>query len=146
MAGGAGVEYYFGYKLPENDLICEDFRSRDRSWDYCRIALEFFQANEIPFWQMKNADGLIGNSSHANTKFCFAKADEVYLVYLPEGGTSTLDLSGVGGAFTVHWFNPRTGGPLAATTSVKTVQGGTIVDLGRPPAEANQDWLIVVRR
>jgi len=29
MAGGAGVEYYFGYRLPENDLVCEDFRSRD---------------------------------------------------------------------------------------------------------------------
>ena len=34
MAGGAGVEYYFGYSLPENDLLCEDFRSRDRSWDF----------------------------------------------------------------------------------------------------------------
>ncbi len=22
MAGGAGVEYYFGYQLPENDLVC----------------------------------------------------------------------------------------------------------------------------
>ncbi len=38
MAGGAGVEYYFGYQLPQNDLNCEDFRSRDRSWDDCRIA------------------------------------------------------------------------------------------------------------
>ena len=43
MAGGAGVEYYFGYQLPQNDLGCEDFRSRDKSWDYCRIALEFFR-------------------------------------------------------------------------------------------------------
>ena len=42
MAGGAGVEYYFGYKFPENDLLCEDWRSRDQSWDYCRICLEFF--------------------------------------------------------------------------------------------------------
>ena len=43
MAGGAGVEYYFGYKLAQNDLVAEDFRSRDKSWDYCRIALDFFQ-------------------------------------------------------------------------------------------------------
>ncbi len=42
MAGGAGVEYYFGYQLPEHDLNLEDFRSRDKSWDYCRIALDFF--------------------------------------------------------------------------------------------------------
>ena len=42
MAGGGGVEYYFGYRLAENDLVAEDFRSRDQSWDYCRLALEFF--------------------------------------------------------------------------------------------------------
>ena len=35
MAGGAGVEYYFGYQLLENDLVCQDLRSRDKSWDYC---------------------------------------------------------------------------------------------------------------
>jgi hypothetical protein len=49
MGGGAGVEYYFGYRLPENDLIAEDFRSRDRSWDYCRIALEFFTTTTFRF-------------------------------------------------------------------------------------------------
>ena len=43
MAGGAGVEYYFGYTLPQNDLRCEDFRSRERSWEYCAIALRFFR-------------------------------------------------------------------------------------------------------
>src|SRR5512139_2138637 len=42
MAGGWGVEYYFGYKLPQNDLACQDYRSRDQTWNYCRIALEFF--------------------------------------------------------------------------------------------------------
>lgn len=31
MGGGAGIEYYFGYKLPENDLVAEDWRSRDQS-------------------------------------------------------------------------------------------------------------------
>jgi hypothetical protein len=45
LAGGWGVEYYFGYKLPQNDLDCQDYRSRDKTWDYCRIALEFFPAS-----------------------------------------------------------------------------------------------------
>ena len=49
MAGGAGVEYYFGYQLPQSDLVCEDFRSRDKSWDYARYALEFFRDYRIPF-------------------------------------------------------------------------------------------------
>ena len=93
MAGGAGVEYYFGYKLPENDLNCEDFRSRDKSWDYCRIALTFFRDEKIPIAEMKNADALIGNAKDDNDKFCLAKAGELYLVYLPNGGSTDLDLS-----------------------------------------------------
>ena len=98
MAGGAGVEYYFGYELPDNDLVAENFRSRDKSWDYGRIALEFFHAQKIPFWEMKNADELVGNEKHDNSRYCFAKANEVYLVYLPTGNTTTLDLSNATGS------------------------------------------------
>ena len=145
MAGGAGVEYYFGYKLPQNDLLCEDFRSRDRSWDYCRIALDFFRENQIPFWEMKNADGLIGNTANDNSKYCFAKAGEIYLVYLPAGGTTQLDLNGVRGSFTVKWFDPRHGGTLLDGT-VNTVRGGETVTLDQPPRESHNDWLIVVRK
>ena len=112
MAGGAGVEYYFGYALPENDLVAQDFRSRDQSWDYCRIALEFFRAEKIPFWEMASANALLGNAKDDNSKFCLAKPGELYLVYLPSGGTTDLDLSGAQGAFSVNWFNPRAGGKL----------------------------------
>ena len=144
LAGGAGVEYYFGYQLPENDLICEDFRSRDRSWDYCRIAIEFFRDYKVPFWEMKNADALISNSKNDNSKYCFAKAAELYLVYLPNGGTTELDLSGASGKFAVKWFNPRTGG-ATQDGSVKSVTGGGVVALGNPPTDAGQDWVVLVR-
>lgn len=145
MAGGAGVEYYFGYALPENDLVAEDFRSRDRSWDYCRIALEFFRAEKIPFWEMTTANALIGNAADDNSKFCFAKSGELYLVYLPSGGSADLDLSGVKGTFSVKWFNPRTGGKLL-NGGVRTVKSGAKVSLGNSPADAAEDWLVVVRR
>ncbi|TWU56982.1 hypothetical protein Poly51_29020 [Rubripirellula tenax] len=145
MAGGGGVEYYFGYKLPENDLVCEDFRSRDTSWDYCRIAVTFFADNAIPFAEMTNADSLIGNIKNGNSKFCFAKQDEIYLVYLPNGGESSLDLSDANGAFTVEWFNPRTGGGLQQGT-VGRIAGGKRETLGPPPVDQDQDWLAVVRK
>jgi hypothetical protein len=145
MAGGGGVEYYFGYKLPQNDLVCEDFRSRDRSWDYCRIALDFFRDQHISFWETTNADALIGNDSHSNSRFCLAKTNELYLVYLPNGGKAELDLSTASGGFQVQWFNPREGGALLKG-SVAQVKGGAKVALGEPPADANEDWLIVVRR
>lgn len=143
MAGGAGVEYYFGYQLPENDLVCEDWRSRDRSWDYCRIALEFFRDNKIPFWEMKNANPLIGNEANENGKFCLAKEGQLYLVFLAKGGTTELDLSGAPGTFRVTWFNPRDGGALQ-DGSVRSVEGGRRVSLGSPPDDPAQDWLVVV--
>ena len=145
MAGGAGNEYYFGYQVDQNDIICEDWRSRDQSWDYCRIAIEFFHQNKIPFWDMKNADALVGNADNDSSKFCFAKTGEVYLVYLPSGGTTKLDLSGVTGKFQIHWFNPRSGGPLSKG-SVTTVNGGANVNVGNPPRDTEQDWLVVLRR
>jgi len=145
MAGGGGVEYYFGYKLPQNDLACEDWRSRDKSWEYCRIALEFFPAHKIPFWEMTNADALVGNAENNNIRFCLAKPGEIYLVYLPNGGTTDLDLGGVNGTFTVKWFNPRTGGALQ-DGSVKSVNAGGRVSLGAPPADPSEDWLVVVRK
>jgi len=145
LAGGWGVEYYFGYKLPESDLSCQDYRSRHQSWGFGRIAREFFPANKIPFWEMKNADALVGNPKHDNSKYCFAKVGEVYLVYLPSGGTTDLDLSGASGNLAVKWFNPRTGGALQEG-SVKTVQGGGKASLGNPSAEQNADWLAVIRR
>ncbi len=145
MAGGAGCEYYFGYQFAENDIVCEDWRSRDRSWDYCRIAIEFFHDNKIPFWDMRNQDELVGNAEHGNSTYCFAKPDEIYLVYLPKGGTTMLDLSQTKKKYDLKWFNPRTGGPLKSGT-VKSLSGGSEVSLGMPPEETNQDWLVIVKR
>jgi len=144
-AGGAGVEYYFGYKLPQNDLVCEDFRSRDKSWDYCRHALAFFRDNAVPFWEMQNADALAGNPDHDNSRFCFARPGALYVVYLPNGGAAELDLRAASGVFSVRWFNPRDGGPLVEGP-VRQVVGGASVSLGQPPADPDEDWTALVHK
>lgn len=145
MAGGAGVEYYFGYRFPQNDLNCEDWRSRDRSWNYCRIAVAFFRDHRIPFWEMANADALVGNPAHDNSRYCFAKAGTVYVVFLPNGGTTDLDLGESAAEFSVRWFNPRTGvsPPLGTVSRIK---GPGKVNLGSPPAEPDQDWVVWLSR
>lgn len=144
MAGGGGVEYYFGYQFVENDLVCEDWRSRERSWDYCRFALDFFRDNENPFREMINVDALVGNAIYDNRRYCFAKRDAIYLVYLPEGGSSELDLGDASGTFTVKWFDPRNGGPLR-DGSVTKIEAGAARSLGQPPGAIDDDWLAVVR-
>ncbi len=145
MAGGAGVEYYFGYKLPQNDLLCEDFRSRDKSWDYCRIAVEFFKSQGVPISEMVNVDALVGNPQHDNSCYCLAQTGQLYLVYLPQGGSRELNLDEAKGKFEVQWFNPRSGGALS-DGSVTAVDGGGSVSLGTPPSDPQEDWLAVVRR
>lgn len=145
MAGGAGVDYYFGYKMPQSDLTCNDFRSRAQSWKYGKIALDFFHNDNIPFWDMENDDAAVGNPTNSNSIYCLAKAGQNYVVYLPTGGDGTLDLTAIPGSFSVRWFNPRQGGDMIVG-DVRQVQGGKPVSLGSPPNGTSDDWVVVIRR
>lgn len=139
MAGGSGVEWYFGYKFAHNDLNCEDWHSRDHLWDMTRYAVEFFH-DHLPFTEMKHADQL----TDVENDYCFAKSDEVYAIYLPDGGTTNLDLGDNEDTFVIKWFNPRTGGDLHDGT-IKTIKGSGSVAIGLPPAETDKDWVALIK-
>ena len=109
------------------------------------MALDFFRDERIPFPEMEPADALVGNAAEDNRRYAFAKRGEVYLVYLPKGGTADLDLAGAPGRFTVAWLDPRRGGPLQSG-SLREVAGGTSASVGTPPSDPGDDWLAVVRR
>ncbi|AWB66288.1 hypothetical protein C2869_07515 [Saccharobesus litoralis] len=143
MAGGAGVEYYFGYRLAENDLKAQDLRSRHLSWRYAAHAVDFFQQHKIPVQRMRNQNHLLVKGQ--SKPYVLAADNEVYLVYLPVGGNSQLDLSQANGNFSLSWYNPRTGGKLIQT-SLKRLKAGTVVDLGNPPKDDKEDWLAVIRK
>jgi hypothetical protein len=140
MAGGAGVEWYFGYNFPNNDLNCEDWHSRDHLWDLTRYALEFFH-QYLPFTEMSHHDEL----TSAQDDYCFALPGQIYAIYLPHGGTTNLDLGDSSGTFTVRWYNPRAGGPLQMG-SVGEVTGPGSVAIGQPPQEPDKDWVALIIR
>lgn len=140
MAGGAGVEYYFGYDYPNNDLNCEDWRSRDRLWDQTRIALDFFQEHLL-FRRMRHANALVS----AAGAYCFAEVGERYAVYLPDGQTTNLNLEAFPFEFTVRWFNPRVGGPMQPGDTPR-IDGPGQASIGQPPANSPGDWLALVER
>ena len=122
MAGGYGVEWYFGYASPNSDLTCQNFRSRDLFWDQNRYALHFF-SKYIPFWDMEPADELLieGNKD----AYCLAKPDEVYAVYLPmDMETIDVNLGNSDITYTIKWFDPRNGGDL----------------------QLEKDWVILIQR
>ena len=141
LAGGAGCEFYFGYDHAQSDMTCQDFRSRDSFWKYCRHALTFFEENDFAFELMANQNALVsGNGDNANR--CLAKIGDTYLVQLRSGGTHTLNLTGTSGSFTVKWFNPRTGGPAIPAANL---DGGSVVSLGSPPDSPTEDWIGLVK-
>jgi len=67
------------------------------------------------------------------------------LVYLAEGGTTDVDLSDAKGSLTVKWYNPRIGGALLDGT-IKTVQAGKKVSIGKAPTESGEDWVVLIRK
>jgi hypothetical protein len=135
MAGGAGVEWYFGYNWPHSDLNAEDWRSRDAMWDQTRHALDFFRQH-LPFAEMAAADEL---THGART---LAKPGGVYAVYLPVGGATQLSLPDAA-TYSVQWYNPRAGGALQHGT-VTAVAGPGRPSIGSAPFSG--DAVALVRR
>ncbi|PSR53458.1 hypothetical protein AHMF7605_07925 [Adhaeribacter arboris] len=138
MAGGGGVEWYFGYRYPNSDLTAQDWRSRDQMWNLTRFALQFFK-QYLPFWQMHSADNLTADPND----YCLSLAGKIYAVYLPQGGGTTLNLGKNTGKYLVQWYNPRLGGALQ-TGSVRQITGPGIKSLGLPPEKNKQDWVCFI--
>lgn len=141
MAGGGGVEWYFGYLNHNNDLGCEDWRSRDRLWDYTRYALEFFHGH-LPFTEMESRDDLV---EAENQTYCLAKEGEIYAIYLAQAGNCLLDLRDTMDSFKVSWYNPKKGGQLQKGTVDQLTPGGK-VDIGLPTSELDRDWVALISR
>jgi len=137
MGGGSGVEWYFGSNYAHMDINCEDWRSRDRMWAQTRHALEFFR-RYLPFQDMEPDNTLVTGVTGA---YALAKGEQVYAVYLPAGGEARVRLGA--GSYSVDWYNPRAGG---AHVRGVTVRGPGEQSIGRPPAEAEKDWAVLIRK
>src|SRR5690606_18631244 len=87
MAGGAGVEWYFGYNYAHHDLTCEDFTSRENLWTLTHHAAQFFR-DYMPLPLVENYNAITSSSSD----YCFGKPGVAYAVYLPAGVTTNITL------------------------------------------------------
>lgn len=137
LAGGAGVEWYYGARSPHNDLNLEDWRSRDRAYKWTAHARRFFQQH-LPFWKMDGHNELL----EADDQFCFAEEGEVYAAFTPFGRPITLDLSAATGEFTVRWYDPRTGGDLIDMGERVSAADGLVSLV--PPGEG--DWAALIEK
>lgn len=142
MAGGAGVEWYFGWQnnSPDSDLSAQDWRTREGMYRQARIAREFFERH-LPFVRMTPANERVP----AGGVWCLALAGEVYAIYFSNGGGARFDLGPHPGLYEVRWFDPRNGGEAIPGT-LPWIRGPDLAWTGLPPREVERDWLCIVRR
>ena len=141
MAGGYGVEWYFGYASPNSDLTCQDFRSRDLFWDQNRYALHLFEKH-LPFWKMEPSDELTADGQ----SYCLAAENEAYAIYLHPGQKTTeINLGETEMNYTVRWYNPREGGDLQKG-SIENVEANSNASIGLAPNDIENDWVVLLKK
>jgi hypothetical protein len=64
----------------------------------------------------------------ASSGYCLAVVGSEYLVFVPGGGSVSVNLTAISGSRTVEWFNPANG----QVTAGGTVTGGRTVTLTAP--------------
>ncbi len=136
MAGGAGVEWYFGYKYDEADLNCEDWRSRDGLWDQTKEALEVF--NYMSVDKMSPMDHAIEGDA-----WCLGANGVGYIIYLPKKAPIMLDLSDDNNSYLIHYRDAATGTGLPTPGSDR-IWGGRKLEIEMPPFDELDDIVITL--
>ena len=136
MAGGTGVQYYFGTSVAESDLTLQDFRSRDTLWGQSKYALDFFKTNKIPIEEMESRNSLVSSGS-----LCLASDDLSTIVVYVKTGISAPTIQLNSGSYAISWYNPRAGGALSNGSIATISQSGS---LGSPPSDPAGDWVILL--
>jgi hypothetical protein len=128
MAGGAGVEYYYGYKTEQNDLNAEDHRTREVKYKEAAIAQQFFTALAVE--SMKANDELTASEED----YVFGNENQL-VVYLPKGVSTAINLPK--GSWSAKVFDPIKGGFKSTNVKIgKTISG----------PDKSQDWVLVLNK
>jgi hypothetical protein len=103
------------------------YDATDPRWERIRVNFGYAHAyaNQI------NLVAMVPHGELASTGYCLANPvahGASYLVYLPAGGSVSVDLSATSGTLAVEWFDPSTG----QTSLGSTVAGGSPVSLTAP--------------
>ncbi|WP_341938249.1 DUF5060 domain-containing protein [Marinimicrobium sp. C2-29] len=149
-AGAWGTEWYFGYQHEHSDLTAQDWRTRDLFWDQARHAVKFFALADVALSRAVSRDEVVSNAS------ALAEVGEFYIIYAKDASKAlTLRLLPGKADYSVQWFDPRNGGELQTGSitelrvdkEVTTYWGDmATVDLGKPPRDTENDWVILVKR
>ena len=92
--------------------------------------VDFFTTFE--WWKTEPHDELVNPGN-----YCLAVPGDIYVVYLPHGGSATIRLQA--GPYNAHWFNPSTG-------ERSDLPAGAGPVWTSPTAPDNNDWALLLQR
>jgi hypothetical protein len=119
---GANLALMDPYYYPESGI-----NPNDPTWVLTRANMGYARALLGRF----DTGALVPSTTLASSGYCLSNAAAtapVYLVYLPSGGSVTVDLTASPGTRTVEWLNPATG----VTTTGGSANGGAIRSFSAP--------------
>jgi hypothetical protein len=90
----------------------------DKYWDDIRDAM----GSTLTYANRMNLVAMTPQSSLSSTHYCLANSGTEYLVYQPDSGTFTVDLSG--GTYQYEWFNPSKN--RIGSSGTLSVSGGNL--------------------
>jgi hypothetical protein len=96
----------------------------DMRWDNVRASMGFVRR----YAERMDLAATEAHPELASTKQCLTHLGHEYLLYLPEGGETTVDLSAAPGKFRVEWMNPSDG----KTSAAEAITGGAKRTLKAP--------------
>ncbi len=133
-SGAAGIHYY----SHNGDIGVDNYTLYTSYYQRMEYAKNFFEDNNIPFWNLNNNDLAISSG------YLLTDNSDYYIAFLPNGGTTTIDISGTG-TYGVKWFNPRNGGDLQKG-SITSVSSGTNISIGSAPNETSSSWVVLLEK
>jgi hypothetical protein len=117
-----------GYDGAAIGLGASDYNASDSKWEDIRKNMGYARDYALRLdlkLAVPHGDLVLSEA----TGYCLAKPGSQYLVYLPSGGSVTLNLSAVTGTLSVEWLNPATG----LITQAGTVGSGSSVTVPGAP-------------
>lgn len=133
----AGAYPCYYYDNTSWDLI--KFEPEPKSWVRYRALRDCLDT--LPFNQMDADNELVERG------FCLAKVGEVYLVYLPDGGDTHIDLSHLedGATVSVNWMAILNGDQKDTTITKEKTWSGFNTELDNPFDQKEQPCAVVLR-
>jgi hypothetical protein len=92
----------------QQGYLLDDMFERDPSWGSFRRNLGY----TLNYAQRMNLKTMVPNTQVSSTSFALANlanSDPELLIFAPNGGTFTVNLSGISGSLQSEWLNPQTG-------------------------------------